>query len=166
MRSIFIPPSMHAMARRMTGSLAALALIAGCAQEEGSIDSEGAVFDGIAPEAQIELLGTEPFWSIAIEPDPGADSYTARLSTSADIAGTAFAAQRFAGNNGLGFSGQIPRTDGTGGRAVQIAITPGECSDQMSGRVYPYTASVRLGDELLLGCGYTSDEPFTPPRSP
>ena len=40
------------------------------------------------------------------------------------------------------------------------------CSDTMSDRIYPYTATLSLGETMLLGCGYTSDEPFSGDPSP
>ncbi|MEE4152759.1 MAG: hypothetical protein V2I27_01220 [Erythrobacter sp.] len=144
---------------RLTFAIA-LALPAGCSTEDTLIDSEGRVFDRIAPDAAINLNGTEPFWSLAIAPSIADEGYTATYSTPEDIEGTSFAATRFAGNNGLGFSGALQE------QPVQIAITPGECSDGMSDRTYPYTASVRIGETLLEGCGSTSEEPFTGPASP
>ncbi len=145
----------------------ALPLLAGCSKDAGLIDSDGDVFDRIAPEATIYLGGTEPFWSLEIayrdeggEAVGAGEGYRARYSTPDNIAGTSFAATRFAGNNGLGFSGTL------GDEPIQIAITPGQCSDQMSDRVYPYTASVRIGETLLSGCGATSEEPFTGPAAP
>ncbi len=67
---------------------------------------------------------------------------------------------RFAGNNGLGFSGELED------ETVQIAITPGECSDGMSDRTYPLNTIVHLANANLQGCAYTSDAPFTGPDAP
>ena len=134
-----------------------LALFA-CAQSDG-IDTDGAVYDGIAPGASITLLGTEPFWGLEIKP-AGEDQYTARFTHPEDIDGSEFAAVRFAGNNGLGFSGRLDERD------VQAALTPGDCSDGMSDNTYPFTATVALGDATLFGCAYTSDQPVTGPDAP
>ncbi|PKP63624.1 MAG: hypothetical protein CVT87_03330, partial [Alphaproteobacteria bacterium HGW-Alphaproteobacteria-9] len=71
-----------------------------------------------------------------------------------------FAVERFAGNNGLGFSGTME------GAAVTITLTPGVCSDGMSDRTYPYVATIALGDETLRGCGYTDRQPFTGDAAP
>lgn len=149
----------HIVALRLALAIAlGLPLLAGCSKDTGMIDSEGKVFDRIEAEASLSLIGTEPFWSLVIEPD--GERYTARYSTPETIDGTSFAATRFAGNNGLGFSGRL------GEEPVQIAITPGKCSDGMSDRVYPFSASVRIGETLLEGCAETSDEPATGSEMP
>ncbi|MEO0418636.1 MAG: hypothetical protein AAF249_07220 [Pseudomonadota bacterium] len=138
-------------------TLASIAL-ASCSPSDG-IDADGAVYDGIDPSDAITLTGTEPFWGAEIGPTANGVS-TARFTSPADIDGSAFQAQRFAGNNGLGFSGEL------GGKSVQIAITPGECSDGMSDRAYPYAATVALGDATLLGCAYSDTQPFIGPDAP
>jgi uncharacterized membrane protein len=139
---------------------AAFVLAAGCAPSD-SIDSDGAVFDGIAPGETITLSGTEPFWGLQIAPDRGGEGYTARFSSPGDTIDPApFAISRFAGNNGLGFNGEL------GERRVQVAITPGECSDGMSSRSYPFGATVALDDTTLLGCGHTDVQPFEGPAAP
>ena len=129
-----------------------LASLAACQRADG-IDTDGAKFDAIAEDATINLVGNEPFWAIEIVPQGGA--FEATYSHPDNIEGSAFAAARFAGNNGLGFSGEME------GEPVQIALTPGECSDTMSDRNYPYTATVAIGGRTLLGCGYTSDQPYS-----
>ena len=144
-------------ALRMTG-LAMIAALAACAQGD-PIDEDGTVFDAIAADAVITLGGTEPFWGIEIQ--PGTRGQPIALYTTPDnIEGREFAVARFSGNNGLGFSGELD------GAAVVIAVTPGECSDGMSDRTYPYIATVSLGETSLHGCGHTSDEPFAGPQSP
>jgi len=137
--------------------LAAIAL-AGCSQSPGEISRDSEPFDGIAATASIATLGTEPFWGIDIEPID--DGFQARYTSPENLDGSLFSVTRFAGNNGLGFSGDL------NGEAVQIALTPGQCSDAMSDRSYPYTATVTIGERTLLGCGYTSDEPFSGDESP
>ncbi|MHA7819936.1 MAG: COG3650 family protein [Erythrobacter sp.] len=134
------------------------AIVAGCSQDPGEITRDTELFNEIAPGASLSLLGTEPFWGIEIEPDGG--GYTATYSSPENIEGTTFDAVRFAGNNGLGFSGELD------GQGVQIALTPGECSDAMSDRTYPYFAVVQIGGTDLLGCAYTSDQPFTGDEAP
>ncbi|MEM7701447.1 MAG: hypothetical protein AAF251_05870 [Pseudomonadota bacterium] len=136
----------------------ACAVVTGCSQSDG-IDTAGAVYDGIAVEETITLTGTEPFWGLEIGPtEDGASS--ARFTSPTDIDGSEFEARRFAGNNGLGFSGELDS------KPVQIAITPGECSDGMSDRTYPFAATVALGDTTLLGCAFTKTKPFSGPNAP
>ncbi len=148
---------MHISLSKVIASLCAMALTA-CAQQPGEISRDTQPFDAIAESATVSLLGNEPFWSIKIE--PGQEGFAARYSTPENIEGTAFSVTRFAGNNGVGFSGQLDA------QAVQIALTPGDCSDSMSDRSYPYTATVALGDVTLFGCGYTSDQPFAGDEMP
>jgi len=152
-----MPPAMQ---HRSLIALACFAFgLAGCAQSDG-INQDGAVYEGIVPDAEISLIGTEPFWGIDIAPGPKSSGYLAVYASPENVDGQSFTLVRFAGNNGLGFSGELD------GRPVQIAITPGDCSDAMSDRTYPYTATVKLGDITLRGCGYSGDVPFTGPEEP
>lgn len=138
--------------------LAALVPLSGCAQSD-SIDSSGAIYDGVSADASIMALGTEPFWGLDIEAESDGQ-HAARFTTPEDIDGSDFTLARFAGNNGLGLSGTLD------GKAVQVAITPGECSDGMSDRLYPFVVTLALGEALLRGCAYTSEAPFTGPKNP
>lgn len=133
-------------------------LLAACSQPTGEIGRDTQPFDGIAAEATISALGTEPFWGIAIAPD--GEGYSATYSSPDNLDGTRFPVDRFAGNNGVSFSGAMD------GEAVSAAITPGECSDGMSDRTYPYSVTVSLGDTTLFGCAFTSDEPFAGEEAP
>ena len=135
----------------------ALALAA-CSQPTGEISRDAEPFDGIAETASISLLGNEPFWGLEIEPTE--EGYAATYSSPEDMDNASFPVSRFAGNNGIGFSGEFEDM------AVQVALTPGECSDTMSDRTYPYVATVAMGDRTLFGCAYTSDEPFTGDETP
>lgn len=143
-------------------------LLASCSQSPGDISRDAKPFDGIAPSSTITALGTEPFWGLDIAPEgagggavgDGGEAYTARFTSPDDLDGTPFAVTRFAGNNGISFSGELS------GEPAQIALTPGECSDGMSDRLYPYTATVAWGEVTLFGCAHTSDEPFTGDETP
>lgn len=132
----------------LLASLAMLALAA-CAEAD-PMDRGGSAYDGIAPDAFIKLIGTEPFWTLEIQPE-GGTGHSAQYSTPENPAGQAFAITRFAGNNGLGFSGELD------GQSVQAAITPGECSDGMSDRIYAFSATVSVGGETLFGCAAIDD---------
>ena len=148
----------------MTNPISRLALIlmpfglAACSQEAGKISRDSEPFDGVAATASIALVGNEPFWGVDIM--PAGDGFTARYSTPENIDGLEFPVTRFAGNNGIGFNGELD------GASVQIAVTPGDCSDGMSDRTYPYTTTIAMADVTLYGCGYTSDEPFTGEEAP
>jgi uncharacterized membrane protein len=143
---------------RYTIAFCASAFIAGCADSPGDISRDAEPFAGIAADETITALGTEPFWKLEISPEGG--RYQAVYATPENIDGSAFTATRFAGNNGLGYSGELD------GRAVNLALTPGECSDGMSDRVYPFTATLAVGEETLFGCAYTDAAPFTGDPAP
>jgi len=139
--------------RRSRSHLLLLALLAplpsACTSGNDGIDPKGETFNAVAPDEIVTLTGTEPFWNLRVETDEG-------IWTTPDKAGgTRFAVTRFAGNNGLGFSGTLE------GASFTATVTPGQCSDGMSDRTYPYVATISLGEETLRGCGYTSAQPFT-----
>ena len=125
-----------------------------CGPAKQTIDPAGDTFAAVAPDEVITLTGTEPFWGVRI-----ADGQ-ANYANPDHPEGYDFAVERFAGNNGLGFSGTME------GATVTITLTPGACSDGMSDRTYPYVATIALGDETLRGCGYTDRQPFTGDAAP
>ena len=120
------------------------------AQDSG----QNAPFAAITADETIRFTGTEPFWGGTIR--AGEMLY----STPENQAGEAIAVSRFAGNNGLGFSGSLD------GRAVDLTVTPGSCSDGMSDRTYPFTVTLEIGEETRNGCGWTEAEPFAGPENP
>lgn len=136
--------------------LASLALVAGCqrAAEEQSSGSPQQAFDAIAENETIRLIGTEPFWGGTVE--AGRLVYT----TPENQAGETIAVKQFAGNSGLGFSGR------RGDRPLDLMVTRGACSDGMSDRTYPYTATLRLDAEQRSGCAWTDRQPFSGPANP
>jgi uncharacterized membrane protein len=148
-------PARNRAARLVAAATAAVMLAACSAQEPGTITTEqAAAYDGIAPEEAITLAGTEPFWGITIAND------VATYTTPENPKGSVFEVTRFAGNNGLGFSGKLD------GAEVAITVTPGACTDGMSDRTYPFTATVKLGEANLAGCGYTDSQGFTGDAAP
>lgn len=133
--------------------LIACAALTACTPTDG-INSDAQAYAGIAPEEKLFMLGTEPFWGIDIE------GSSANFDSPEEPEGIAFEVTRFAGNNGLGYSGEL------NGLPIQIAVTPGDCSDGMSDRSYPFTATVTWGDATLYGCGYTNLQSFTGGEAP
>lgn len=131
----------------------AASLLAACSPSDG-IGENAEVYDGIEPQDIVTLIGTEPFWSFEINGE------SATYATPENPDGTAIAIERFAGNNGLGYSGELDA------QPLQITVTPGECSDAMSDRVYPFTATISLGETTLFGCGYSTSEPFIGEEAP
>ena len=134
-----------AMAGRL-GLLAATALLAACQSGEdahvpGDTEDQQA-YDGIGENDVVRFTGTEPFWAGKVEGD--------RLfySTPEDFEGQTIAVTRFAGRGGLSFSGTL------GGAPLDLMVTPGECSDGMSDRTYPFVATLQLGSEQRSGCAW------------
>lgn len=128
-------------------------LLAGCSSEPdanlpGNLQDERP-FAGIAESEVLRLTGTEPFWGGEIK--HGTFTYT----TPENMEGQAIEVVRFAGRGGLSFSGELD------GQAVDIAITPGECSDGMSDRTYPFVATLQIGDEQRNGCASSAVHPAT-----
>ncbi|KPP87971.1 COG3650 family protein [Erythrobacter sp. HL-111] len=133
--------------RPASAVLAACLVLAACAGEEGdAIGRDTEPFSGIAEDEVIEVTGNEPFWGMTIDQAAGVAAY----STPENIDGTRFKAARFAGNNGLGFTGTL-----ASGEGVVVTITPGECSDGMTDRTYPFTATAKIGGRDLEGCAFT-----------
>ena len=113
-----------------------------------------APFAAIVPAESIRLVGTEPFWGGTLR---GSELL---YSTPENQAGESIAVRRFAGNNGLGFSGMRD------GKPFDLTITPGTCSDGMSDRSYPFTATLKLGEEQRNGCAWTDRMPFSGTQTP
>lgn len=137
----------------MRNGAAALALaLAGCGSGDGStlpgdIDDHQA-FSAIGEGETVHFTGTEPFWGGEV----AGTSLT--YSTPENIDGSRIEVARFAGRGGLSFSGSL---DGT---AFDLLVTEGQCSDGMSDRTYPFTATLKLGEEQRLGCAWSDEHPF------
>ena len=128
-------------------TLLSLAFLAGCGAGNSEIEDAEA-FSGIADDETVSLAGTEPFWSVEIEGDE------ATFSSPENLEGTSFPVERFAGLNGISFSGRLE------GESFDAMVTPGDCSDGMSDRTYPYTATLLVGGEQRQGCAWTDSQPF------
>lgn len=131
-------------------TLAAAMLVVGACGENPGNPKPGdvPVFGAIAESESITVLGTEPFWSARIE------GLQLRYTTPESPNAAPVTVNRFAGNGGLGFSGTLAAAP------LQLAISPGACSDGMSDRRYPYTATLSIGSTLMQGCAYTDRQPF------
>ncbi|OCC23669.1 hypothetical protein MB02_10930 [Croceicoccus estronivorus] len=115
-------------------------------------------YEGIAPGEAVHFTGTEPFWGGQAE--GGMLTYTTPENPDGEVIRIA----RFAGRNGISFTGKL------GDKPFGMAVTPGECSDGMSDRTYPFTVTLRIGPqgtgELRTGCAWTASRPFTGPENP
>ncbi len=138
----------------LAGSLGACAPAAEHeAQVPGGADIQS--FRAIGERERLRFVGTEPFWG-------GEITGTAlRYRTPEQPDGAVLTVARFAGRGGLSYAGALA------GRAFDMAVTPGRCSDGMSERVYPFTVTLRLGEgadeETRNGCGWTDAQPFVEP---
>lgn len=134
--------------------LLSFALAAGCQPAaEGQAGAPEQAFSSIAEGETIRLAGTEPFWGGTVS--QGSFVY----STPENQAGETIAVKRFAGNSGLSFSGQWA------GRPLDLMVSRGSCSDGMSDRTYPYTATLRLDEDQRSGCAWTDRQPFAGPAN-
>jgi len=131
---------------------AALSLTAcqrdGAAPPAAATAESTAAYDGIARDETVHFTGTEPFWGGEVA------GSALTYSTPDDPKGTKIAVVRFAGRGGLSFSGSL---DGAG---FEMTVTPLDCSDGMSDRRYPFTVTLKIGDDLRNGCGWTERQPF------
>ncbi len=139
---------------RLTVPAAATALLLAACQSAGEGERSTDAYAGIGPDETVEFTGTEPFW--------GGRTDGTRLTyrTPENIDGTTFAVERFAGNSGVSYSGTFD------GEAFDMTVTEGECSDGMSDRSFPFTVTLRIGEETRYGCAYTEARPFTGPENP
>ena len=111
-------------------------------------------FSRIAADETLHFTGTEPFWG------GEARGRSLTYQTPENDAGTTVAIERFAGRGGLSLSGNLE------GRAFDMMVTPGQCSDGMSDRTYPFVVTLRIGEETRQGCGWTDTDRFQGPEHP
>lgn len=112
--------------------------------------SDTHAYAGIGADETVEFTGTEPFWSGAAR----GGELTYRTPEEPD--GTSIAAERFAGRGGVSWTGTWQ------GQPFRLAITEGACSDRMSDRTYPFTATLEVLGELREGCAWTARRSFSP----
>ena len=106
------------------------------------------VYDGIEPDETLRFTGTEPFWGGEVS------GKSLTYSTPEDQDGTVIAVERFAGRGGISYSGLLEGAD------FEMVITPLECSDGMSDRTYPFTATLSIGEDKRNGCAWSEQHPF------
>lgn len=138
-----------------------LTLLAACNSSGGARDatapvdgSKAATYAGIGAGDTLRFTGTEPFWG------GGVTGETLTYQTPERPEGTAIRVRRFAGNNGLNFSGKL------GESPFDMAVTNAACSDGMSDRSYPFTVTLQIGGEMRNGCAWTEARKFTGPEQP
>ncbi len=115
--------------------------------------SDMRAYDGIRIGETVHLTGTEPFWGGQVA---GA---TLTYSTPDSPDGVPITVERFAGRAGVSWSGTFED------KPFRLAVTEGQCSDGMSDRTYPFTATLIVQAEQRQGCAWTERRGFTPPDS-
>lgn len=105
-------------------------------------------FGEIPASETVRFTGTEPFWGGEVA------GQSLVWKTPETPEGETVSVARFAGRGGLSFSGML------GGQEMLLLVTPGDCSDGMSDRHYPYVATVRLGETVYRGCAWTDARPY------
>lgn len=123
------------------------------AQVPGDRDSDEP-YDGIAADERLRFTGTEPFWGGEVT--GGSLTY----STVETPDGETITVERFAGRGGLSFNGTLEE------QAFEMMVTPLECSDGMSDRTYPFTVTLKIGEDLRNGCAWTDRQRFEGPERP
>ena len=154
-------------ARTVSAACAAL-LLAACQQnsaDRAALSGQSAdaaipdadspeAYNGIGEDETLHFTGTEPFWGGEVVGT--ALTYT----TPENPEGAKIAVERFAGRGGLSFGGALD------GAEFEMTVTPLECSDGMSDRTYPFTVTLKIGEDLRNGCGWTERQPFAGPAQP
>jgi len=122
------------------------------AQEVGAPGdtSDMQAYDGIHADETVRFTGTEPFWGGQV------NGTLLTYSTPEKPDGDAITVKRFAGRGGVSWSGTWAD------KAFRLAVTEGSCSDGMSDRTYPFTATLEVGGEQRQGCAWTERRSFTP----
>ena len=151
------------MIRIVLALSAASLTLAGCQQSgaeaggqatSSASDRSTEPYAGVNEGETIRFTGTEPFWGGEVTGDE------LRYTTPENQEGAVIAVERFAGNNGVAYSGVL------NGSAFDMTVTPGQCSDGMSDRMYPFTVTLKIADETRGGCAWTDRMRFTGPENP
>lgn len=137
------------LSRRCSAPLAFLAVAACHPASEGmpGDPADHKPWGGIAATETVHFLGTEPFWG----GEAKASSMT--YTTPENAKGETVPVHRFAGRGGVSFSGELS------GSPATLAVTPSACSDGMSDTRYPFTVTLRIGEQTRQGCGWTDRSP-------
>ena len=146
--------SIHPVPKPYLTALGFAALLSACAGDDGSVPGDAEdmqPFAQIGEQERVNFAGTEPFW------DGSVVAGQLTWSTPENIDGTIVSVTRFAGRGGLSFSGTLEQ------RSLDLTVTPGDCTDGMSDRIYPLVATVSLGEEILNGCAWRDSDDLGPP---
>lgn len=133
-------------------AIAALSLAA-CATSEPPASTDAPVAkrpagQENAPPVAWRAIGTEPFWGVRVE------SGHLVFTTPDDQDGRVLQASERNEGGATVYAGN------DGGQAYALTITPGECSDGMSDRVFRFKAEFAIGDKRYSGCAAAAGDPW------
>ncbi|MGN6496468.1 MAG: COG3650 family protein [Tsuneonella sp.] len=114
---------------------------------------ENQPFSEISPQETAHFTGTEPFWGGEVS------GSALTYSTPDNPQGDRIAVQRFGGRGGVSWSGTWQ------GQRFTLALTKGKCSDGMRDRLYPFVATLVIGDDQREGCGWSDSHPASAPQA-
>ncbi len=145
---------------RVLPVLLSLPLLFACSGEGAAPESaapveapEPVVLGGVDLNQPVRALGTEPFWGVEITTDTLTYSGLDRPEQTAPNPGPQV--------QGTTAVYDAETADGT---TMTLTLIATECSDGMSDRVYPLTASVENGSETLNGCAQSAAALAAEPR--
>ena len=122
-------------------------MIGACSAGEGSgapgDENGNQPYNGVDARETLRFAGAEPFWSGEVT--GGALLY----STPDNQSGWTIRIDRFAGRNGVSFSGTFQD------KPFVMAVSPGKCDDGMSDRVYPFNVTLVIDGETRNGCAWS-----------
>jgi len=133
----------------------ALLLVGGCSRSESTHENTSAAPPPPpAPADTVEYVarGNEPFWALEVTPS----EIVFREPENIDGVRGAYAPPAREGTR-LIFRTTLRDSAST---PVEVAFDEKPCQDSMSGFGFAYTATARIGDRVLLGCG--ERRPATP----
>lgn len=116
--------------------------------------SDSRPYNEVSPDEELHFRGTEPFWGGEVT----GSEMTYR--TPGRPEGQRVTVSRFNGRGGFSYSGKLD------GMTFTMAVTPGQCSDGMSDRSYPFVVTMQRGEQQLHGCAWTASHPFSGPAAP
>ena len=116
--------------------------------------SDSQPYNEVSAEEEFRFRGTEPFWGGEVT----GTAMTYRTPERPE--GVPVTVSRFNGRGGFSYSGKLE------GETFTMAVTPGQCSDGMSDRTYPFVVMFQRGKQELHGCAWSASHPYTGPAAP
>lgn len=122
-------------------------VLAACGEAGPSAaDAPPARLAGVDLGQPVRVLGVEPFWGVEVGPDGLLYSGVDRPEEAAANPGPQIVG-----------STAVITTRTERDRPLVVTLIATDCSDGMSDRIYPLTARVEIGDEVLQGCAASTE---------